>query len=57
MLNKKIDKLNRHNQDWQVHNAEFDDKVNEVFDLFDQTDLQQQPLFFFIDPFGTAGTL
>jgi hypothetical protein len=55
MLKQKIDKLNRHNQDWQVHNAEFDDKVNEVLDLFDQTDLQYQPLFFFIDPFGYNG--
>ena len=55
MLKKKIDKLNRHNQDWQVHNAEFVDKVNEVLDLFDQTDLQHQPLFFFIDPHGYSG--
>ena len=55
MLKQKIDKLNRHNQEWRVHNAEFDDKVNEVLDLFDQTDLQYQPLFFFIDPFGYSG--
>lgn len=37
------------------YNAEFDYKVNEVLDFFDQTDLQYQPLFFFIDPFGYSG--
>jgi three-Cys-motif partner protein len=55
MLQKKMDELNRHSQEWRVHNAEFDDKVNEVLDLFDQSDLQYQPLFFFIDPFGYSG--
>jgi three-Cys-motif partner protein len=55
MLKKKIDKLNRHNQDWLVYNAEFDDKVNEVLDLFDRTNLRYQPFFFFIDPFGYSG--
>ena len=55
ILKKKIGKLNRHNQDWQVHDGEFDEKVNEVLDLFDQSDLRYQPLFFFIDPRGYSG--
>jgi three-Cys-motif partner protein len=55
MLKQMLAEVNRHNQEWYVHNAEFDDKVNEVLDLFDQTDLQNQPLFFFIDPFGYSG--
>ena len=56
MLKKKIrTKLNRHNQDWKVHNAEFDDKVNEVLDKFDQTNLRYYPMFFFIDPRGYSG--
>ena len=55
MLKKKIDELNRHNQDWQVHNGEFADKVKEVLDLFDQSDLRYQPIFFFIDPRGYSG--
>jgi three-Cys-motif partner protein len=55
MLKQKLGDVNRHNQEWCAHNAEFDDKVNEVLDVFDQTDLQHQPLFFFIDPFGYSG--
>jgi len=55
MLKKEIDELNIHNQDWQIHNAEFDDKVKEVLDLFDHTDLRYQPIYFFIDPRGYSG--
>ncbi|MGZ3514033.1 MAG: three-Cys-motif partner protein TcmP [Thermodesulfobacteriota bacterium] len=55
MLKKKMDKLNRHNQDWQVHNGEFDYIVHKVLDSFDQSDLRYQPLFFFIDPRGYSG--
>ena len=55
ILKKKLDTLNRHNQDWQVHNGEFDYIVHKVLDLFDQSDLRYQPLFFFIDPRGYSG--
>jgi len=55
MLKKKLAVLNRHNQDWQVHNGEFDYIVHRVLNLFDQSDLRNQPLFFFIDPRGYSG--
>jgi three-Cys-motif partner protein len=55
MLKKKLDTLNRHNQDWQVHNGEFDYIVHKVLDSFDLSDLRYQPLFFFIDPRGYSG--
>ena len=55
LLNSNLVRLNQYGQKWVVHHSEFDDKVREVLDEFDQGDLRSQPMFFFIDPFGYSG--
>ncbi len=55
LLNSNLVQLNQYDQKWVVHHSEFDDKVREVLDEFDQGDLRSQPMFFFIDPFGYSG--
>jgi three-Cys-motif partner protein len=55
ILTQSLTEMNMFKQEWKVHNAEFDDKIHEVLDTIDQSDLRYQPMFFFIDPFGYKG--
>ena len=55
MLTQSLIDMNMFKQEWEVHHAEFDGKIHEVLDTIDHSDLRDQPMFFFIDPFGYSG--
>jgi len=55
MLRGKLSNLNNHHQRWEVHHAEFDEKIHNILDEMEKDYLCNQPMFFFIDPFGYTG--
>lgn len=55
MTNERFKKINKHNQLWIAHHAEFEDAVNSLFDRIERDDLHRPPMFIFIDPFGYSG--
>ena len=55
MLGQELSKLNVHHQRWEVHHSEFDEKIHEILDEIEYGRLYDQPMFFFIDPFGYIG--
>lgn len=52
ILEDKLQKKNYFKQLWQVYNGSFDDIVNKIVDEIERLRLTDQPMFFFIDPFG-----
>lgn len=55
LLGPTLQGINRHNQNWKIHYADFNKKINDILDEIEKSNLSQQPMFFFIDPFGYAG--
>jgi three-Cys-motif partner protein len=55
MLSQELSKLNVYHQRWEVHHSEFDEKIHELLDEIENSPLYDQPMFFFIDPFGYTG--
>jgi len=55
MLGQELSKLNVYHQQWEVHHSEFDEKIHEILDEIKNGRLYDQPMFFFIDPFGYTG--
>jgi len=55
MLQNHLEGINKYSQRWVVYQAEFDHKVNEILDEIETKRLTNQPIFFFIDPFGYTG--
>ncbi len=55
MLNKGLHKLDKHKQEWEAYQGEFDLKINELLDDLEETKSTLRPSFFFIDPFGYSG--
>ena len=55
LLAKYLSSINIYNQDWNVHHAEFDNKIHEILCELEKNKFVEQPMFFFIDPFGYSG--
>ena len=55
MLRQELSKLNLYHQRWEVHHSKFDEKIHEILDEIENSFLYDQPMFFFIDPFGYTG--
>jgi three-Cys-motif partner protein len=55
MLGQELSKLNAYHQRWEVHQSEFDEKIHEILDEIEKGRMHNQPMFFFIDPFGYTG--
>lgn len=55
LLTQKLKGVNKHSQDWNVHLADFDERIEEVLCDIDSSQLGVQPMFFFLDPFGYSG--
>lgn len=54
-LSSKLAEMNRFEQKWEVHRAEFDKRIHEILDEMESSCLHYYPMFFFIDPFGYTG--
>ncbi|MCH7731775.1 MAG: three-Cys-motif partner protein TcmP, partial [Candidatus Marinimicrobia bacterium] len=55
MLSTELANVNKYDQPWKAHFAEFDEAVNSLFDQIENKSLYIPPMFIFIDPFGYAG--
>lgn len=55
VLNKKLNEINKHKQNWVAHHAEFEHALNSLLDNMEGQKLNIPPIFFFIDPFGWSG--
>lgn len=55
LLYNNLINQNKHKQNWVVYNQEFSIKAHELLDELEAKKLTEQPIFFFIDPFGYSG--
>ena len=50
-----LQRVNRHNQPWQVLHSTFEQGIDKLFDYLAINNANIAPCFFFIDPFGYSG--
>jgi len=55
ILQKELNKINRHNQYWKSIHAEFDNVFNSLLNDLESKKFTLPPMFVFIDPFGFSG--
>jgi three-Cys-motif partner protein len=55
ILSDRLKELNKFNQLWKVFPEPFDQTVNGILDEIEKLNVTDNPMFFFIDPFGYSG--
>ncbi len=54
-LRNILNRINTNNQYWQVHQGDFEQRINAILDEIDTNAIKNYPMFFFVDPFGYSG--